>query len=199
MKNGTGMIRSESSLKRVRCVSTVNKSHGYSRRGFLQNVGWVTLISLVPGTSLGTPGNSPDYLSVEYLPQPTAQVLLRMLRLLFPHDAIDDGPYIAVVGTFDQMVAAKPDLFALLNAGVQELNDAQAEPWLKLKQTKQLELLKLIEVKPFFQTVRVTGRFLFYDNKEVWPYFGYEGSSYEHGGYLHRGFNDLDWLPEPEG
>ena len=26
---------------------------------------------------------------------------------------------------------------------------------------------------------------------------GYEGSSFEQGGYLHRGFNDLDWLPEP--
>ena len=193
------MIRSESSLKRVRCVSTVNKSRGCSRRGFLRTVGSITLISFVPGTSLGTPGNSPDYLSVEYLPQPTAQVLLRMLRLLFPHDAIDDDPYIAVVVAFDQMVATKPDLLTLLNVGAQKLNDSQAEPWLQLIHTKQLELLKSIEAKSFFQTVRMTGRFLFYDNKQVWPYFGYEGSSYEHGGYLHRGFNDLDWLPEPEG
>ena len=122
-----------------------------------------------------------------------------MLRRLVPHDAIDDDPYIAVVVAFDQMVAAKPELLALLNLGAQELNDAHAEPWLQLIQTKQLELLKLIEAKPFFQTARVTGRFLFYYNKEVWLYFGYECSSYEHGAYLHRGFNDLDWLPEPEG
>ena len=35
------------------------------------------------------------------------------------------------------------------------------------------------------------------NQKALWPKFGYEGSSFEHGGYLHRGFNDLDWLPDP--
>jgi hypothetical protein len=25
-----------------------------------------------------------------------------------------------------------------------------------------------------------------------------EGPSFDKGGYLHRGFNDLDWLPDPE-
>jgi hypothetical protein len=32
-----------------------------------------------------------------------------------------------------------------------------------------------------------------YNNPEVWPKFGYEGSSAEHGGYINRGFNDIDW------
>jgi hypothetical protein len=27
---------------------------------------------------------------------------------------------------------------------------------------------------------------------------GYEGRSFAKGGYLQRGFNDLDWLPEPD-
>jgi hypothetical protein len=31
----------------------------------------------------------------------------------------------------------------------------------------------------------------------VWDLLGYEGPSFDKGGYLHRGFNDLDWLPEP--
>ena len=26
---------------------------------------------------------------------------------------------------------------------------------------------------------------------------GYEGTSFDKGGYVNRGFNDLDWLPEP--
>ncbi len=34
-----------------------------------------------------------------------------------------------------------------------------------------------------------------YDDKEVWEILGYEGASYDKGGYLHRGFDDLDWLP----
>ncbi len=35
-----------------------------------------------------------------------------------------------------------------------------------------------------------------YNQKEVWPKFGYEGSSAEHGGYITRGFADIDWLPK---
>jgi hypothetical protein len=31
----------------------------------------------------------------------------------------------------------------------------------------------------------------------VWELVGYEGPSYDRGGYLHRGFDDLDWLPRP--
>jgi hypothetical protein len=31
----------------------------------------------------------------------------------------------------------------------------------------------------------------------VWAALGYEGSSYDKGGYINRGFNDLNWLPEP--
>ena len=46
----------------------------------------------------------------------------------------------------------------------------------------------------FFKKIQgdlVTG---LYNNKELWPLFGYEGSSWQKGGYLTRGFNDLDWL-----
>ena len=28
----------------------------------------------------------------------------------------------------------------------------------------------------------------------VWAHIGYEGSSFERGGYLQRGFDDIDWL-----
>ena len=35
-----------------------------------------------------------------------------------------------------------------------------------------------------------------YNQEELWPKFGYEGSSAEHGGYIKRGFNDIDWLPK---
>ena len=51
-----------------------------------------------------------------------------------------------------------------------------------------------MEKDPFFQKVRsglITG---IYNNKEVWPVFGYEGESASKGGYINRGFNDLDWL-----
>jgi len=32
----------------------------------------------------------------------------------------------------------------------------------------------------------------------VWKHIDYPGSSKEYGGYINRGFNDIDWLPEVE-
>ena len=51
-----------------------------------------------------------------------------------------------------------------------------------------------MEDSAFFQQIRgglVTG---LYNQKSVWPIFGYEGSSFELGGYIDRGFNDINWL-----
>ncbi|HEY7384332.1 MAG TPA: Twin-arginine translocation pathway signal, partial [Beijerinckiaceae bacterium] len=58
----------------------------------------------------------------------------------------------------------------------------------------RVAILKQIEKGKFFQTIRgglITG---LYNNPELWPKFGYEGPSAELGGYIERGFNDIDWL-----
>ena len=36
-----------------------------------------------------------------------------------------------------------------------------------------------------------------YNDQETWETLGYEGASFDQGGYVNRGFNDLDWLPDP--
>ena len=54
--------------------------------------------------------------------------------------------------------------------------------------------MQAIEGTVFFGTVRaglVTG---LYNQKEVWPIFGYEGESFSKGGYIERGFDDINWL-----
>ena len=58
----------------------------------------------------------------------------------------------------------------------------------------RIEILKSIEDSSFFQTVRgnlITG---LYNQQEVWPFFGYEGESYTKGGYINRGYNDINWV-----
>ncbi len=60
----------------------------------------------------------------------------------------------------------------------------------------RLPLVQAITDTPFFQKLRSDLVVSFYNQKDLWPRFGYEGPSWEHGGYLERGFNDLDWLPE---
>ena len=59
----------------------------------------------------------------------------------------------------------------------------------------QTQVLRQIEATPFFKTVRGTSVFVIYNNPDAWAKIGYEGESYSKGGYLTRGFNDIDWLP----
>ncbi len=33
-----------------------------------------------------------------------------------------------------------------------------------------------------------------YNQQEVWAILGYEGESASKGGYINRGFDDIDWL-----
>ena len=59
---------------------------------------------------------------------------------------------------------------------------------------QRVALLRGIEQSDFFGKLRSDLIASLYNNPEVWPKFGYEGSSAEHGGYINRGFNDIDWL-----
>jgi hypothetical protein len=54
--------------------------------------------------------------------------------------------------------------------------------------------IKQIEHGPFFAKVYGTTVVSLYNQRALWPMFGYQGPSSALGGYLHRGFNDLDWL-----
>ncbi len=125
--------------------------------------------------------------------------LVKMARDVYPHDKIADKYYAAVIDSLDK--AAKDDaaLKTLLEEGVAQLNDKAAG----LKHSgyagvpseeERVAILKEIETTPFFQKVRGTMITGLYNNKELWPHFGYEGASADKGGYVNRGFGDIDWL-----
>lgn len=120
--------------------------------------------------------------------------LLQMARDIYPHDQVADRFYAIAVKGYDS--EASKDLVAV---GVNDLNAAaQAQghaDYLSIGwEEDRVKVLQAIEASVFFQTVRaglVTG---LYNQKEVWPIFGYEGESFSQGGYIDRGFNDIDWL-----
>lgn len=122
--------------------------------------------------------------------------LLRLVKDIFPHDALSDDPYQAVVGQLTG-AAADPNMLTLLRDGLEALDAAAEGPWHERTEDDRVSALKEIQNTPFFLTVRVMTLFGLYGNPAIWPSFGYEGASYEQGGYLFRGFDDLDWLPEP--
>ena len=61
-------------------------------------------------------------------------------------------------------------------------------------EAERVALLRQVENEPFFQTVRGGLVVSLYNQKEVWPLFGYEGESASKGGYVSRGFDDITWL-----
>lgn len=120
--------------------------------------------------------------------------LLQMARDIYPHDQVADQFYAVAVKGYD--LAEKKDL---VTAGIAELNAAAKAlghgDYLSIGwEEDRVKVLQSIEGGTFFQTVRsglVTG---LYNQKEIWPIFGYQGESFSQGGYIERGFNDIDWL-----
>jgi hypothetical protein len=64
-------------------------------------------------------------------------------------------------------------------------------PW----EADRVVVLRGVEQTPFFKKVRSDLVVSLYNQEAIWPKFGYEGSSADKGGYIHRGFDDIDWLP----
>ena len=60
----------------------------------------------------------------------------------------------------------------------------------------KVEALEKIQHTPFFQFVLNETLGGVYRHPLTWELLGYEGSSLEFGGYIDRGFNDIDWLPD---
>ena len=136
-------------------------------------------------------------MSLQALDEHTATTLVKVARDLYPHDRLGDIYYAKVVESLDGKAAANKDVGKLLADGVAELDKTEgAVKWVDLSPGYRLASLKQLESTPFFQTVRgecITG---IYNNPDVWRHFGYEGPSFEFGGYIERGFNDLGWLQD---
>ena len=124
----------------------------------------------------------------------TFATLVQMARDIYPHDRIGDRFYVMAVRAHDtpETAPAIEDGIALLDGAARGrgFGSYLATAW----ERDRVEILRGIEDSAFFQQIRgglVTG---LYNQKEVWPVFGYEGESYSKGGYIDRGFDDINWL-----
>ncbi len=129
------------------------------------------------------------------------KTLVKMARDIYPHDFLGDSYYITAVKPWDDKAAKDPAVKSLINDGVarldQEANDRHKVPYAQVAwENDRVALLQRIERARSSRRFAATSIVSLYNNKEVWPQFGYEGSSAEHGGYIKRGFADIDWLPK---
>ncbi|WP_282339810.1 MULTISPECIES: twin-arginine translocation signal domain-containing protein [Pseudomonas] len=170
-----------------------------SRRRFLQGSGGLLMGTLLFSSgpiALLAPSQS-WALELSTLDSATGQRLLAMLRRIYPHDDMEDAVYALTVKDIDSKASADPGLAELLKKGVADLDTRAGGDWTRLDEARQVAILEAIQDQPFFTQVRAIAVNSLYSNELAYHHFGYEGASFPKGGYLHRGFNDLSWLPNP--
>lgn len=174
-------------------METTTSPKGLTRRQLLSRATSAGASFVVGAGFLAAPDGAWAMETTELQPE-TFATLVQMARDIYPHDKVGDAFYVVAVKGYDTAEAAQA-----VEAGIAALNAAAAGKghasyidigW----ERDRVDILRGIEDSAFFQQIRgglVTG---LYNQKAVWPIFGYEGSSYEFGGYIDRGFNDINWL-----
>ena len=168
------------------------------RRRFLRGSGGavgLATIAVIGGTvTLVAPKGS---FALQAFSAETAETLLQMMRTMYPHDALGDQYYAAVVVALNEEADADPAVATLITSGIDELNGVFPLPFLELSEQHRLDALEAVREGAFFQKVAGKTIGTLYNQPRVWQAFGYEGPSYDQGGYILRGFDDLGWLPDP--
>ena len=175
-----------------------------SRRTFIQGSVTVGVAATGAGAILTNTKES-WAISTEVLSGDTALSLLIMARHLYPHDFLGDQYYAEVVVNLDEQAKSDSSLAEKLENGVKDLGQIIAADrtynvaFKDQSSGLQLKNLKRIDGSDFFETVKGATMAGLYGNPRVAAFFGWEGSSVEHGGYINRGFDDIGWLPNKGG
>jgi len=127
----------------------------------------------------------------------TVQALTVMVRAMFPHPSFPDGPYERCAQAIADAAASDVRFRTQLDQGLRDLDAAGGAPFAGLGEAAKLDVLRDMSSTEFFEGVRSRVITTLYDDPEVWGLLGYEGASFDDGGYAQRGFDDLDWLPAP--
>jgi hypothetical protein len=172
---------------------TKEEKRGLTRRALLARAVSAGALAVTGAGFIAAP-DAAWALDVTFITPEQMATLLQLARDTYPHDQVSDRFYAIAVRGYDtaDMQGFVAEGVAALNTAAQRLGHDSylAADW----EEDRVKVLQSIESTPFFQTVRsglVTG---LYNQKEVWPIFGYQGESFSEGGYIDRGFNDIDWL-----
>jgi hypothetical protein len=134
--------------------------------------------------------------SVSTLSDHELDVLASIAPLIFPHQKAPPTLFGRIVDSIATKVARSPQDLEMVRKGVSQLDQlAGLDPWSARSDDERIAMLKEIETSLFFAFLRNTAVEVVYRDTEIWNLIGYGGSSIEHGGYLYRGFNNIDWLP----
>ncbi len=168
-----------------------------ARRAFLKGSG-ILMGTLAAGSVLATLAPSTVWaVELKTLSKAQGQALMAFGRTLFPHKKLPDAVYALLAKDLDAKASADAGTAKQLQDGIAALDASAGGSFAKAPAAKRLQVAKAIEGQPFFATVRGQCVTSLYDNDMAFAALGYPGSSWEKGGYITRGFQDLKWLPAP--
>ena len=134
-------------------------------------------------------------LEAKALKPETMATLIQLARDIYPHDRLEDKYYAIAVKGHDEKAASDEAYKAMIEEGIADLDNRAGGSYRSMGwETDRTAILRDIEKTDFFQAVRGGLVVSLYNQKAIWPLFGYEGESFSKGGYLDRGFDDIEWL-----
>ncbi len=123
--------------------------------------------------------------------------LMRMARDIYPHDTLEDKYYAAVMNPLAKNAEQDTALRKMLQEGISELDRRSRErfgkPYLDVAaEGDRVQVLRAMEDGAFFQRIKGDLMMGIYNSPELWPRFGYGGSAWQFGGYINRGYDDVN-------
>ena len=125
------------------------------------------------------------------------ETLTRVIYAAFPHRTFPTGPYRRAADAVIEQAATNPRMLAQLVQGLAELDAQRDARFADLDVDTAAAVLRGADGSPFVTAIVDSAVVTLYSDPEVWELLGYEGPSFDKGGYIGRGFDDLDWLPDP--
>jgi hypothetical protein len=157
---------------------------GIDRRDFIYSAAALAALGFLTGCGRKEEaGESPD-------------VLAPLIATLFPQKGVEPSVYGEIAAIVRRTLEQRPDWARLRSEGAAALNAAAGGDWAKSGENARIEAARSIVDTPFFRAVYQTALVEFYSDPRVWAVVGYPGASAEFGGYIDRGFDNIDWLPE---
>jgi hypothetical protein len=125
------------------------------------------------------------------------QTLVNVVYAAFPHSSFPRGPYERAADVVIEQAGKDPRFLAQLLQGLTDLDAQREAAFADLGVETAAAVLRGADGTPFLTAIVDSAVVTLYSDPEVWELLGYEGPSYDEGGYVDRGFDDLDWLPDP--
>ena len=169
-----------------------------SRRSFLKT-GTVTALGLTVMGPMVIGKNNAWSATFKNLGADDAATLIQMARDTYPHDFLADRFYAKVIEGVEAQAGKDKAFKSMVSKELKKINSAAKKKYKANykdinRELERVDILKANAKSPLFQKVRGDLVVGLYNNKEVWPKFGYEGESASKGGYINRGYNELEWL-----